>query len=165
MENLERALLVAERAHSNQTYGIYPYMYHIKQVVGIAETYGFSEDIIVACALHDVLEDSDISHNDIKKHFGSVVADIVYRVTDELGKDRKSRKEKTYAKIKGSRNASLVKACDRLANVLYSKEYNKSMFEMYKNEHDRFCASIMYPSAVAEDARLWDMLCAVIDDE
>jgi hypothetical protein len=48
MTNKERALMVAEKAHNNQTYDIYPYMYHIRQVVKIAEeVYSENPDEIV----------------------------------------------------------------------------------------------------------------------
>lgn len=63
----ERALLVAEKAHANQQYDIYPYIYHIRQVVSIAENLGYDEAIVVACVLHDVLEDTDLSYNDMSK--------------------------------------------------------------------------------------------------
>lgn len=98
MTNKERALLVAEKAHANQTYDIYPYIYHIRQVMGIAESLGYDESIIISCILHDVLEDTDISYNDIKKSFGIEVAEIVYNVTNELGRNRQESKMKTYPK-------------------------------------------------------------------
>lgn len=143
MTNKERALMVAEKAHSNQTYDIYPYTYHIKQVVKIAEELGYDESIVVASALHDTLEDTPISYKDIKKAFGEEVAEIVYCVTDELGRDRNERKEKTYPKIQANWKATVVKICDRIANVTQSKEYNKSLFEMYKKEHETFCTRLM----------------------
>lgn len=134
MNKLERSLLVAEKAHANQQYDIYPYMYHIKQVVTIAEELGCEEDIQVACALHHTLEDSDISYNDIKKAFGYDVAEIVFAVTDELGRNRKERKKKTYPKIWSNPKALMVKLCDQIANVEYSRQHNRGLFEMYQRE-------------------------------
>jgi (p)ppGpp synthase/HD superfamily hydrolase len=142
MKDLERALLVAEMAHANQKYDIYPYIYHIKQVVGIAEELGFDKSILVASALHDTLEDTDMSFNDIKRAFGEEVAEIVFAVTDELGRNRKERKSKTYPKIKANWKATVVKICDRIANMSHSKDYNTKMFEMYKKEHQDFCDAI-----------------------
>lgn len=143
MTNKERALMVADKAHANQTYDIYPYGYHIRQVVKIAEELGYDESIIVACALHDTLEDTDLSYNDIKKAFGEEVAEIVYCVTDELGRNRRERKINTYPKIKANWKAVVVKICDRIANVNQSIMYNKQLFDMYKKEHKDFCANIM----------------------
>lgn len=143
MTNKERALLVAEKVHSNQTYDIYPYIYHIKKVVEIAEELGYDENIIIACCLHDTLEDSDLSYNDIKKAFGEEVAEIVYAVTDELGRNRKERKEKTYPKIRANWKAVVVKICDRIANIKQSIEYNDKMLSCYKDEHENFCRNLM----------------------
>jgi (p)ppGpp synthase/HD superfamily hydrolase len=159
MTNKERALMVADKAHANQTYDIYPYGYHIRQVVKIAEGLGYDESIIVACALHDTLEDTELSYNDLKKAFGGEIAEIVYCVTDELGRNRNERKEKTYPKIQGNWKATVVKICDRIANIQQSMEYNKRLFEMYKKEHDVFCTSLMcnlHPHA--ETNKAWHML-------
>lgn len=77
MNNIERALLIADKAHANQSYGIYPYGYHIRLVMKIAKELGYEENIIVASALHDVLEDTHVSYNDLKTAFGEEVAQIV----------------------------------------------------------------------------------------
>lgn len=143
MTNKERALFVADKAHANQTYDIYPYGYHIRQVVTIAEELGYDESIVVAAALHDTLEDTGLSYNDLKKAFGLEVAEIVYCVTDELGRDRKERKEKTYPKIRSNWKAVVVKLCDRIANMQQAKLYNSRLYEMYQNEHEDFCKYIM----------------------
>lgn len=142
MTNKERALMVAEKAHRNQTYDIYPYMYHIRQVAKIAEDLGYDESIILGCILQDTLEDTDLSYNDIKKAFGQEVAEIVYCVTDELGRNRDEKKEKTYPKIKSNWKATVVKICDRIANVTHSKDYNKSMYEKYFIENNKFILNI-----------------------
>lgn len=138
MKRIEAALLVAEKAHAGQSYDIFPYIYHIKQVVKIAEDLGYDESIIVACALHDTIEDTSLSYNDIKKSFGEEVAEIVFAVTDELGRNREERKEKTLPKIKANWKAIVVKCCDRMANIQHSLEYNKSLYEMYRKEHHKF---------------------------
>lgn len=143
MTNKERALMVAEKAHSNQSYDIYPYMYHIRQVVKIAEELGYDESIIIASVLHDTLEDTSLSYNDIKKAFGEEVAEIVYCVTDEFGRNRDERKEKTYPKIQANWKATVVKICDRIANVSQSKEYSETLYKMYKKEHEMFCYKLM----------------------
>lgn len=143
MKKLERALMVAEKAHVGQSYDIYPYMYHVKQVVRIADELGFDESIIVASALHDTLEDTELSYNDIKKAFGEEVAEIVYAVTDELGRNRAERKLNTLPKIRANWKATVVKICDRIANVEQSRLYNKEKYKMYQDEHNNFCNHLM----------------------
>lgn len=142
MKDLERALMVAEKAHANQSYGIYPYIYHLKQVVKVASDLGYGETILVACALHDILEDTELSYNDIKRAFGEYVAEAVYCVTDELGRNRRERKEKTYPKIKSNHSAVVVKICDRIANIEHSKVYDSHMYKMYLKESSQFYDSL-----------------------
>jgi (p)ppGpp synthase/HD superfamily hydrolase len=158
LSNIERAIMVAEKAHANQTYDVYPYTYHTKAVADIATTLGYDESIIIACHLHDTIEDTDLSYNDIKKAFGGEVAEIVYAVTDELGRNRKERKTKTLPKIRANWKATVVKICDRIANVTQSKMYNDNLYNMYKKEHADFCSGITCPSHPAETNRAWDLL-------
>ena len=166
MTNKERALMVAEKAHSNQTYDIYPYIYHIRQVVKIAEQLGYDESIVIAAALHDTLEDTPLSYNDIKKAFGKEVAEIVYCVTDELGRNRNERKEKTYPKIQSNWKATVVKICDRIANVSQSKEYNKDLYAMYKKEHESFCTNLMSKDHPHEETnKAWKILSLTVNGE
>lgn len=142
MTNVERALLVATQAHSNQLYDIYPYIYHPKQVMNIAIRLGYDESIVIGCILHDVMEDGGLSYSDIKKAFGEDVAEIVFAVTDELGRNRKEKKEKTYPKIRNNWKATVVKVCDRIANMTHSKSYTPSLYKMYVKEHDNFCKQL-----------------------
>jgi (p)ppGpp synthase/HD superfamily hydrolase len=91
----EEAKLVAIKAHSNQSYDeIFPYHKHLQDVVDVIKRFGYSGKYIVASWLHDSVEDDGISYNDIKKHFGVEVAEMVYCVTDELGRNRKEKKDK-----------------------------------------------------------------------
>lgn len=165
MTNKERAMLVAEMAHRNQTYDIYPYTYHIKRVVEIAEELGFDETIVVACTLHDVQENYDMSYNDIKKAFGFEVAEIVYAVSDESGRNRQERHEKTYPKIRANWKAVAVKICDRIANMRHSKEYDKTKFKMYHNEHDEFVKGIHNPEHPANELnKAWIVLNELVEE-
>jgi len=154
----EKALLIAERAHANQTYDIYPYIYHPKTVANIAEELGYDEAIVVACILHDVIEDGAVSYNDIKGIFGEEIAEIVFAVTDELGRNRKERKTKTYPKIVALWKATVVKICDRIANVSHSKEYTPKLMKMYVREHDDFCANLKSTFHPPDVNKAWDRL-------
>jgi (p)ppGpp synthase/HD superfamily hydrolase len=99
---------------------------------------------VIACALHDTLEDTSLSYNDIQKAFGKEVAEIVFCVTDELGRNREERKEKTYPKIQSNWKATVVKICDRIANIEQSRSYNQKLFDMYKKELYIFIVKMGY---------------------
>jgi (p)ppGpp synthase/HD superfamily hydrolase len=164
MTKLERAMLVAEKVHMNQSYDIFPYIYHIKQVVKVAQNFGFDSSIQEACALHDSMEDGNLSYNDIKKYFGEEVAELVYAVTDELGRNRKERKAKTYPKIRSNWKAVAVKLCDRIANMQHSSEYTPDMMNMYKKEHDGFKTALYNPDHPENELKkLWEQIEVILN--
>lgn len=146
----------ATAAHGSQKYGSQPYVCHLQHVILILKQEGYDNNPILAdaCWLHDVAEDTQTSLDEIEKHFGFEVRDIVYRVTDEPGQNREERKLKTYPKIKGHQNATIVKLCDRIANVEASKN-NPQKFIMYKNEYSKF-KQHLFVSGLADN--LWQRL-------
>lgn len=144
----EKAYTIAEHAHRNQTYGNFPYTYHLYQVVDVATKLDASEDVVIACILHDILEDTSLSYNDLKNTFGEKIADIVFAVTDELGKTRAERKRLTYPKIAANKDAVYVKICDRIANGSESKKNNQKLYEAYKSEHPEFIRALGLDRAV-----------------
>jgi (p)ppGpp synthase/HD superfamily hydrolase len=88
---------------------------------------------------HDTIEDTRVSYNDVKNQLGDEVADIVYAVTNDKGKNRKERAgDRYYEGIRNTPGAVFVKLCDRIANVQYGKMTKSRMFEMYKKENPEF---------------------------
>lgn len=153
----KEAAYLAISLHGTQTYDGYPYYYHLEQVVDVLIEFGFTEDkYIISAYLHDILEDTAISYNDIKKQFGEEVAEIVYAVTDELGRNRKERKAKTYPKIKANPDAVIVKLADRIANTRNSIKNKPSMAKMYAKELQGFRDALYIPNTEAE--LLWKEL-------
>ena len=96
-------------------------------------------DIELACWGHDLIEDTRTSYNDCKEVLGNHIADIIYAVSNEKGKNRKERaNSKYYSGIIHTPFATFVKLCDRIANVQYSKLTKSKMFEMYEKENIEF---------------------------
>lgn len=138
-----KAMTIAEEQHKNQMYGEHKYIKHLLDCAKIAKFLNFSENVVIACFLHDIIEDTAYNYNDIKNNFDKTVAEIVYAVTDELGRNRKERKIKTYPKIRENNDAILVKICDRIANIRFSKINSKEKMNMYLNEKDDFFKNII----------------------
>jgi (p)ppGpp synthase/HD superfamily hydrolase len=133
------ARMVAVKAHSNQSYDeIFPYEKHVDDVVDVLKRFGYSGKYIVAGFLHDSIEDDGISYNDIKKHFGIEVAEMVYCVTDELGRNRKEKKEKTLPKTAGNPDAIILKLADRIANIEHGGKIG-----MYETEYSEFKGALL----------------------
>ena len=148
---VKEAAYLAISLHGTQTYDGHPYYYHLEQVVDVLKEFGFTDDkFIIAGYLHDVMEDTAISYNDLKTQFGEEIAEIVYAVTDELGRNRKERKAKTYPKIKANKDAIIVKLADRIANVRNSIKNKPSMAKMYAKEFDGFSDALFEPYTEAQ---------------
>jgi (p)ppGpp synthase/HD superfamily hydrolase len=89
---------------------------------------------------HDGVEDARLTYNDIRKNSTLIVAELIYRVTDEKGRNRDERKnERYYAELIEFWPAICIKLLDKMANLLYSKLFkNVKMFEMAKKEAKAF---------------------------
>ena len=142
---ISQAMKFARDKHSTQTYDEYPYFKHLENTYQVLIDHGFSEydvedlPILVSSWLHDILEDTATSYTDLKKIFGEEVAEIVFCVTDELARNRKERKEKTYPKIRSNSKAIIIKVADRIANVKHGIDQgNDDFLQMYKKEFDDF---------------------------
>lgn len=134
-----RAFAVA--AHGAQTYGTQPYVVHLDAVAAILEPFGPTAQIVGY--LHDTVEDTAVTREEIEALFGAHVAGCVAILTDESGPDRKARKRLTYAKmatVAGEYELALIaKVADRLANVRACvDDGNGSMLDKYRGEHATF---------------------------
>jgi len=145
--------MVAVKAHSNQSYDdVYPYEKHLDDVVDVLKKFGYSGKYIVSGFLHDILEDTGFSYNDLKKHFGVEIAEIVYCVTDELGRNRVERKEKTLPKTAGNPDAIILKLADRIANIEHGGK-----IDMYAKEYSQF-KGVLFLNTPADAKEMWNYL-------
>lgn len=136
---VEQAELFAGLVHSNQFYGELPYDKHLEEVVLTLQEFGVKDGIVISAAwLHDSLEDTPVTYILLKSIFGSEVADIVFDVTNEPGKNRKDILEKTAPKTKENYAALTIKLADRIVNTEFSIDNNEKLYKMYKKEFPRF---------------------------
>lgn len=140
MIEYEFATRLAILAHTKQKYGPHPYSYHLEQVEMVLNRFGFVDDwdLRIAAWLHDIIEDTQISYDMLCSQFSVEIVDIVYAVTNEMGRNRKERFEKTYPKIKANKKALILKLADRIANIEYSKGANTDFIKMYIREWATF---------------------------
>lgn len=134
---VHRAKVLASKLHANQRYGVHPYIVHLAAVARKVEQAGGSPELIAAAWLHDSLEDTPITQDELRAQFGNTVADVVWAVTGE-GKNRKEKLASVIGKIANTPGADLVKSADRLCNTqacIDDKLADKA--RMYKGEHDK----------------------------
>jgi (p)ppGpp synthase/HD superfamily hydrolase len=129
------AKALALLAHRNQKYGDQPYFNHLADVVRRVKTITQDPEVVCAAWLHDTVEDTDVTIDDIRSKFGDNVAAMVWAVTGE-GPDRTSQMASAIAKIAQTPGAELVKSADRLSNASASKAEKKmKLYQRYKDEH------------------------------
>jgi len=125
IKKIQKAYSVAYYAHENQKRRDgSKYITHPVEVARILLDLKMDSDSICSALMHDVLEDCDVTKNDLKTLFGSNVADIIDGVS-KLGKlDITSRTERDANNLQKMMLAMskdvrvvLVKICDRLHNM------------------------------------------------
>ena len=95
-KDYREARMVAVKLHASQSYDeVFPYEKHLDDVVEVLKRFGYSGKYVIAGYLHDILEDTGLSYSDVKRYFGEEIAEMVYCVTDELGRNRKEIKDTT----------------------------------------------------------------------
>lgn len=124
MTNLpERAARVAARAHAVQIRsGGEPYVCHCARVAKAVSLLCDDPEVIAAAWLHDVIEDCDVTAEQLLIQFGSRVAKIVVELTDVFtpreGLNRAERKGLEAVRLaECSWEARLIKVCDVMDNA------------------------------------------------
>ncbi len=96
-----------------------PYINHPIAVTQLLFETGVTEvDILIAGALHDVVEDTSTPVDDIEDFFGKTVASWVLEVTDDMSSAHQARKE---AQIRTAQNlsspAKMIRIADKICNL------------------------------------------------
>lgn len=140
---LTNAVRLAQESHSGQQYGNRPYICHCVDVADVLREFGVTDvEILAAGYLHDTMEDAGITREQIERECSARVAEIVWRVTDEPGENRKKRKRATYPKIAASDDAVAVKLADRIANFRECIKSGSDLLAMYRREWPEFSNSL-----------------------
>ena len=120
---LLQALQFAAEKHRNQRRKdreASPYINHPIALAVLLNAVGGVTDLVVlqAALLHDTVEDTDTSYEELVQHFGRTVADVVMEVTDDklLEKSRRKALQIEHAP-QASPQAALVKLADKICNL------------------------------------------------
>ena len=122
MRRLTKALAFAAEAHRNHRRkgaSQEPYINHLIEVLDlVASVEGGDMDVLISALLHDVLEDTRTSYDELVATFGARVARIVQENSDDMNLPKPERRRARMAGIsKKSREARLVKFADIISNL------------------------------------------------
>ena len=125
MGRIRAAYDMAKMAHAGQKRKDgSPYVTHCIAAADISVDIGLDEDSIIAALLHDVIEDTSLTHADIAKQFGPAVADIVEGVTKLTRVQYTSKEDEQAENLRKMLLAMakdirvvLIKIADRLHNM------------------------------------------------
>ena len=97
-----------------------PYINHPIEVATLIATVGGVDDIAVlqAAILHDTIEDTDATPEEIEREFGADVRALVLEMTDDMAMPSAQRKQHQLERAPGlSMRAKVIKIADKIANV------------------------------------------------
>ena len=139
MELVSEAIIFATKAHDGmrRKKSESPYILHPMEAAVIVGTMTDDQDLIAAAALHDVVEDADISIEEIEEKFGKRVRELVGSETEDKRADLppadtwRIRKEESLAVLKNTDDIAVLMVWigDKLANM-------RSIYREWKVEGD-----------------------------
>ena len=167
LEVIQRAYAYADEKHKNQLRKSgEPYIIHPLAVAEIVAEIGLDTDAIAAALLHDCLEDTDASFEEISRLFGETVANLVEGVTkltrvqySTMEEQQMENLRKMFMAMSKDIRVILIKISDRLHNTRTlqyqtpAKQISKSMetMEVYAPLAHRLGMTEEYPKINAED--------------
>jgi (p)ppGpp synthase/HD superfamily hydrolase len=137
---IEQALRASAILHKDQVRKgeiPYPYVTHTFAVAMIVADYTDKEDAIVAALLHDTLEDTDYTRDELNEDFGYTVLELIESITNPVVKEEESWVDMKKRYIKRLKNAPhdalIVAAADKIHNM-------RSMVEAYYGKEEQLLA-------------------------
>ena len=133
---IEKAIRIIVTAHANQKrkndgspYVVHPLMVAIKLM-----KYNFSDEVIAAALVHDILEDTDISEQELRDNLGNGVVDLVKMVTNDNFLSWEDKKNKYIETVRnGSEEAKAISIAGKIHNAEnFLFTYNQIGSEIWK---------------------------------
>lgn len=127
---VQKAIRYAHQKHAGELRRISPepFIHHPLRVALLVTDYSKEENILCSAILHDVVENTPVTLNEIESKFGHIVATTVNALTDDTTiTDRTLRKQDTLKKLANANHeALLIKTADIIDNTADLIEIDKS---------------------------------------
>ena len=179
MDILDKAIGFAVKAHSGSVRKgtETPYIVHPLEAVAIVATMTNDKEVMAAAALHDVVEDTDYTIDDVRKEFGERVAELVGAESEDKREDLPSedtwkiRKQETIEHLaNASLEEKMIALGDKLSNIraMYRDHLaiGDKLWERFnqkdKNEHGWYYGSIAKALSEFEDTVAYQEYCELV---
>lgn len=129
---IERALFFLSNALQDSEHNTKPVLLHSIQVAEMLWERGFPQDVVIAAVLHDVVEDTDITIDDVEQSFGHQVAVYVDALTVS---DTQDIMQSFACTAELGSEALSIRAADLIQNSYY---YHLASTDMQKRLRDKF---------------------------
>lgn len=148
-ELLDRAIIFAVQAHHNsERRGKgFPYIVHPMEAVEIVSTITPDQELLAAAALHDTIEDTDVTVEQLRAEFGDRIAHLVHAESDQIngvlfnGENEEetwhARKQAAIDRLAAApHDAKIVAMGDKLSNMrAIWRDYQLKGDELWKIFH------------------------------
>jgi (p)ppGpp synthase/HD superfamily hydrolase len=115
------ALDFATREHAGQTRDLdgIPFVTHPVEVACLLHESGYSDEVLAAGVLHDVIENTDVDRSELEERFGPRVAELVAAVSDDPAiEDRAARKAALRDQVaQAGECAAVIFAADKVSKA------------------------------------------------
>jgi (p)ppGpp synthase/HD superfamily hydrolase len=127
------ALAFASSRHEGQTREIdsIPFVTHPVEVACLLHEAGYSDDVVAAGVLHDVIEDTDASLADLEQRFGANVAALVAAVSDDPSIEDDTQR-------KAALRDQVARAGECAGAIFAADKVSKARELRFRVEHGRF---------------------------
>lgn len=144
MDIFEKALCFAVEKHSGQIRKMAntPYILHPVEVAAIVGTMTDDREVLAAAVLHDTVEDTDTTLEEIRENFGKRISLLVMTETEDKREDRPEaetweiRKEESLIILEHTKDIAvkMMWLGDKLSNMRsFSREYRKRGDELWQD--------------------------------
>lgn len=140
---INEAIMFATKAHEGQVRKVSEsaFIIHPLAVGCLLADAGESEAVVAAGMLHDTVEDTDVTLDDIRTKFGDEVAEIVAGCSEDKSLSWKERKQNTIDLLETtSEEVCIVTCADKIHNLQVSvegiKEQGEAFFVHFKKGYD-----------------------------
>ena len=139
MDLIDRALVFATTAHAEvgqrRKYTGEPYIVHPIEVMMLVRSVGGTDEMQAAALLHDVIEDTGVTHYQIKTEFTVEIADMVLTLTDFETGNRANRKALACLRLhQASAEVQTIKLADLISNTSSIVQHGPKFAATYLRE-------------------------------